>query len=126
MTACVFDAFSALDGPCLNGMEGEAGILRMRFHSDGSTLRWEDPAVKYFPYAFAGHAVMISPDGDIGFLGGWSDIGRFFNPRTLAWLADYRSMNLYDGPRDVEHRSPTHVVFPPKGEKSWTPKFAER
>lgn len=122
----IFDVFSALDGPCLNGIQGEAGLLSMRFRSDGSTLKWDEPVVKYFAGAFAGHAVQISPDGTIGFLGGWSETGRFFDPRTLKWLADYRSMDLYDGPRDVEHRSPTHVVFPPKGQQTWHPEFAKR
>ncbi len=121
-----FDVFSALDGPCLNGMEGRAGVLRMRLTSDEDQLQWEEPAVKYFAGAFAGHAVQISPDGTIGFLGGWSETGRFFDPRTLEWLADYRSLDLYDGPRDVEHRSPTHVVFPPKGDSAWTSGFANR
>jgi hypothetical protein len=101
-----FDYFIALDGNGLNGFEGFAGVARLR----------ADPArdeyaidVRYYDGVAGGHALQVSPDGGLGFLGNLSQLLLFFDPRTLEELARFSTLRF--GAPDVFYGSSTHVVW---------------
>jgi hypothetical protein len=57
-TMTAFDYFIALDGNCLNGFEGLAGVARLS--CDPARDRW-DIDVRYFDGLAGGHALQLSP-----------------------------------------------------------------
>ena len=94
----MFDFFIALDGHGLNGFEGFAGIARLSCDPDRD--RWE-PEVRFFDGIAGGHAVQLSPQGTVGFLGNLSQQLVFFDPRTLTELAYLRDAEV----RGIDGRS---------------------
>lgn len=101
-----FDFFIALDGNGLNGFEGFAGVARLRCEPERD--RYEI-AVKYFDGLAGGHALQISPDGSVGFLGNLSQTLLFFDPRTLEEIRRFSTLRFH-APR-LFYSSQTHVVF---------------
>ncbi|MBK8939112.1 MAG: hypothetical protein IPM79_16155 [Polyangiaceae bacterium] len=104
MTA--FDYFIALDGNCLNGFEGLAGVARLS--CDPARDRW-DIDVRYFDGLAGGHALQLSPGGTVGFLGNLSQTLLFFEPRTLREIR--RLSTLRFAVPDTFYSSQTHVVW---------------
>jgi hypothetical protein len=100
-----YDMFVALDGPVLNGWEGPAGVLRMRYFSDDK----HEIKIKFFDGVAGAHAVQINKEGTIGFLGGVARCGIFFDTQTLEEIKRFSTTNF--GPIEVTYESQTHVVF---------------
>ncbi|MCC6277681.1 MAG: hypothetical protein IT289_07190 [Oligoflexia bacterium] len=100
-----FDVFVALDGPVLNGFEGPAGVLRLRYFPNHSY----EVKVKFFDGAAGGHAVQINKEGTIGYLGGLARCGIFFDTKTLEVIKRFSTTNY--GSITVPYESQTHVVF---------------
>lgn len=101
-----FDYFIALDGNCLNGFEGLAGVARLR--SDPDAGRY-DVEVRYFDGLAGGHALQLNREGTVGFLGNLSQTLLFFDPRTLRELS--RRSTLRFAVPDTFYSSQTHVVW---------------
>ena len=102
----MFDFFIALDGHGLNGFEGFAGIARL--HCDPERDTWQ-PEVRFFDGIAGGHAVQLSPQGTIGFLGNLSQQLLFFDPRSLAEVARFSTLR-FRAPA-LFYESQTHVVW---------------
>src|SRR3569623_1554293 len=83
-TVVGFNFYIALDGHGLNGFEGFAGVARLACEPERDS--WE-PEVRFFDGIAGGHAVQLSPQGTVGFLGNLSQQLEFFDPRTLRALA---------------------------------------
>lgn len=83
-TVVGFNFYIALDGHGLNGFEGFAGVARLA--CDPEADRWE-PQVRFFDGIAGGHAVQLSPQATVGFLGNLSQQLVFFDPKTLRELA---------------------------------------
>jgi hypothetical protein len=102
----VFDYFIALDGNGLNGFEGFAGVARLR--CDPAADRY-DIEVKYFDGVAGGHALQVSPDGNLGFLGNLSQTILLFDPRTLKEVKRLSTLRFHAP--EVFYSSQTHVVW---------------
>ena len=66
MTSYQYAFHVALDGNGVNGLEGMAGVCVFLFDPDSGAYAYK---ARYFQGVAAGHAVNVSPDGRIGFLG---------------------------------------------------------
>ena len=102
----VFDYFIALDGNGLNGFEGFAGVARLR--CDPAADRY-DIDVKYFDGVAGGHALQVSPDGKLAFLGNLSQTLLLFDPRTLKEVKRLSTLRFHAP--EVFYSSQTHVVW---------------
>ncbi|MFO0551084.1 MAG: hypothetical protein U0271_22025 [Polyangiaceae bacterium] len=101
-----FDYFIALDGNCLNGFEGLAGVARLS--CDPSADRW-DLDVRYFDGLAGGHALQVNPQRTLGFLGNLSQTLLFFDPESLREVR--RLSTLKFAVPDTFYSSQTHVVW---------------
>lgn len=118
-TRGAFDFFIALDGHGLNGFEGFAGIARLRCEPDVAGERVGgngrdgagryEPEVRFFDGVAGGHAVQLSPEGTVGFLGNLSQQLVFFDPRTLREIT--RASTLRWRAPELFYESQTHVVW---------------
>ena len=102
----VFDYFIALDGNGLNGFEGFAGVARLR--CDPAADRY-DIDVRYFDGVAGGHALQVSPDGKLAFLGNLSQTLLLFDPRTLKEVKRLSTLRFHAP--EVFYSSQTHVVW---------------
>jgi len=105
-TVVGFNFYIALDGHGLNGFEGFAGVARLACEPERDS--WE-PEVRFFDGIAGGHAVQLSPQGTVGFLGNLSQQLVFFDPRTLRELA--RTSTLAHRAPKLFYESQTHVVW---------------
>ena len=101
-----FDVFIALDGNVLNGFEGFAGVARLR--AEPARDRYQID-VRFFDGVAGGHALQLSPDGQLGFLGNLSQTLLLFDPRTLEEVE--RVSTLRFAAPQVVYESQTHVVW---------------
>src|SRR5204863_3000923 len=98
--------YVALDGNGVNGLEGRAGVCLFKYDPDGDRFAYK---AKFFDGAAGGHAVSISPDGSLGFLGNLGQHLLFFDPRTLEELS--RVSTLRFASADTSIRGSTHLVW---------------
>ncbi len=101
-----FDYFIALDGNCLNGFEGLAGVARLR--CDPTRDRW-DVQARYFDGLAGGHALQLNEQGTVGFLGNMSQTLLFFDPRTMRETGRFSTLRF--AVPDTFYSSQTHVVW---------------
>jgi len=102
----LFDYFIALDGNCLNGFEGLAGVARLRCDPDSDRY---DIDVRYFGGLAGAHALQLNDAGTIGFLGNLSQTLLFFDPKTLREIRRFSTLR-FCAP-DTFYSSQTHVVW---------------
>lgn len=96
----------ALDGNGINGFEGLAGVCL--FHYDPANHRYAYK-VKYFDGIAAGHAVSVSPDRRLGFLGNASQHLLFYDAQTLEEVR--RVSTLRFETTETTLRGSTHLVW---------------
>jgi hypothetical protein len=96
----------ALDGNGLNGLEGRAGVCVFRY--DPATGRYTYD-IRYYPGMAGGHAVSVSPDRRIGFLGSTAQHLMFYDTSTLDEIA--RVSTLKFEATDSSLKSSTHAVW---------------
>jgi hypothetical protein len=96
----------ALDGNGINGFEGLAGVCL--FHYDPADHRYAYK-VKYFDGIAAGHAVIVSPDRRLGFLGNASQQLLFYDAQTLEEVR--RASTLRFETTETTLRGSTHLVW---------------
>ena len=96
----------ALDGSGLNGLEGRAGVCQFRY--DPATERYAYKVV-YHQGAAGGHAVSVSPDRRIGFLGNTGQHLLFYDAPTLTEV-DRISTLRFETP-DTSIKGSTHVAW---------------
>ena len=96
----------ALDGNGLNGLEGRAGVCVFRY----------DPAtgdhthdIRYYDGMAGGHAVSVSPDRRIGFLGSTAQHLMFYDTQTLEQVE--RISTLRFEATDSSLKSTTHAAW---------------
>ena len=108
-----FDYFIALDGNCLNGFEGLAGVARLR--CDPARDRW-DVEARYFDGLAGGHALQLNEQGTVGFLGNMSQTLLFFDPRTMRETGRFSTLRF--AVPDTFYSSQTHVVWTGERERA--------
>jgi hypothetical protein len=96
----------ALDGNGLNGLEGRAGVCLFRY--DPATGRHEH-AIRYYDGMAGGHAVSVSPDRRVGFLGSTGQHLMFYDAQTLAQVE--RQSTLQFEATDSSLKSTTHAAW---------------
>jgi hypothetical protein len=96
----------ALDGNGLNGLEGRAGVCVFRY--DPATERYAYE-VKYYDGMAGGHAVSVSPDRRVGFLGSTSQQLMFYDTATLDEVD--RISTLRFEATDSSIKGSTHVAW---------------
>ena len=96
----------ALDGSGLNGLEGRAGVCIFRYDPSDESYAHK---VSYFPGAAGGHAVSVSPERSIGFLGNTGQHLLFYDPATLE-EADRISTMRFEV-TDHSLKASTHLVW---------------
>ncbi|REK90834.1 hypothetical protein DY245_08225 [Streptomyces inhibens] len=96
----------ALDGNGLNGLEGRAGVCV--FHYDPRTERYAYK-IEYYDGVAGGHAVSVSPDRAVGFLGNTGQHLMFYDTSTLAEVE--RVSTLRFEPTDTSIKGTTHLVW---------------
>ena len=96
----------ALDGNGLNGLEGRAGVCVFRY--DPHTGRYAYK-IKYYDGMAGGHAVSVSPDRQVGFLGNTGQHLMFYDTDTLGEVD--RISTLRFEPTDSSIKGSTHVVW---------------
>ncbi|MFC9234991.1 YncE family protein [Streptomyces decoyicus] len=96
----------ALDGNGLNGLEGRAGVCVFRY--DPATGRYAYK-IEYYDGIAGGHAVSVSPDRSLGFLGNTGQHLLFYNAATLD-EAD-RLSTLRIEATDSSIKGTTHIAW---------------
>lgn len=96
----------ALDGDGLNGLEGRAGVCVFLY--DPNTERYAYK-IDYYDGVAGGHAVSVSPDRSIGFLGNTGQHLLFYDAATLNEVE--RVSTLRFEPTDASIKGSTHVVW---------------
>lgn len=96
----------ALDGNGLNGLEGRAGVCVFRY--DPQTERYAYD-VSYYDGMAGGHAVSVSPDHRVGYLGSTGQHLMFYNAATLGEIQ--RISTLRFEPTDSSIKGSTHVAW---------------
>lgn len=96
----------ALDGNGLNGLEGRAGICLFRYDPATEQYSYE---IKYYDGMSGGHAVSVSPDRKVGFLGSTAQHLMFYDTATLEQVE--RISTLRFEPSDSSLKSSTHAVW---------------
>jgi hypothetical protein len=96
----------ALDGNGLNGLEGRAGVCIFRY--DPATGRYSYD-VEYYDGMAGGHAVSVSPDRQVGFLGSTGQHLMFYDTATLGEID--RISTLQFEATDSSIKGSTHVAW---------------
>ncbi|HEX4136321.1 MAG TPA: hypothetical protein VHY84_17030 [Bryobacteraceae bacterium] len=96
----------ALDGNGINGFEGMAGMCLFLFDPADNSYAYK---VKYYDGASAGHACMVSPDGQHGYLGNAGQHLLFYDAATID--ENDRISTLRYEANDTTIRGSTHVVW---------------
>ena len=96
----------ALDGSGLNGLEGRAGVCIFRYDPADNAYAHK---VSYFPGVAGGHAVSVSPERTIGFLGNTGQHLLFYDPASLD-EADRISTMRFEV-TDHSLKASTHLVW---------------
>jgi hypothetical protein len=96
----------ALDGNGLNGLEGKAGICAFRYDPKTEEYAYD---IKYYDGMAGGHAVSISPNRKMGFLGSTAQHLMFYDTATLDEIA--RVSTLRFEATDSSIKGSTHAVW---------------
>lgn len=96
----------ALDGNGINGLEGMAGICLFRYDEADGRYAYK---IKYYDGIAGGHAVSVSPDRQIGFLGNAGQHILLYDAQNLTELD--RISTLRFEPNDSTIRGSTHSVW---------------
>jgi len=96
----------ALDGSGLNGLEGRAGVCILRYDPAGERYAYK---VAYFPGAAGGHAVSVSPQTSVGFLGNTGQHLLFYDPASLEEAERISTMRFEV--TDHSLKASTHLVW---------------
>jgi hypothetical protein len=96
----------ALDGNGLNGLEGRAGVCIFQY--DPQTERYAYD-IKYYDGMAGGHAVSVSPDRRVGFLGNTGQHLMFYDTDTLGEVD--RISTLRFEATDSSVKGSTHVAW---------------
>lgn len=101
-----YEYYIALDGSGLNGLEGRAGMCVFRYNPSTGQYNFD---VKYYAGMAGGHAVSISPDRKIGFLGNTSQHLMFYDTATLKEISRISTLRFES--TDSSIKSSTHSVW---------------
>jgi len=111
----------ALDGNGLNGLEGRAGVCIFRYDPESGRYAY---TIDYFDGIAGGHAVSVSPDRRVGFLGNTGQHLMFYDTATLSEID--RISTLRFEATDSSIKGSTHVAWlsdtqavAPIGESLW-------
>ncbi|GAA1027994.1 MULTISPECIES: YncE family protein [Amycolatopsis] len=96
----------ALDGNGLNGLEGRAGVCVFRYDPLSERYAYK---IEYYDGVAGGHAVCVSPDNGIGFLGNTGQQLMFYDARTLDEACRMSALR-FEVP-DSTIKSSTHAVW---------------
>jgi hypothetical protein len=96
----------ALDGNGLNGLEGRAGVCVFRYDARGDRYAYH---IKYYDGIAGGHAVSISPNREVGFLGNTGHHLLFYDTTDLD-EADRISTLRFEA-TDASIKASTHAVW---------------
>lgn len=96
----------ALDGNGINGLEGMAGVCLFLYDPESNRYAYK---VKYYDGISAGHAVSVSPDRRIGFLGNAGQQLLFYDANTLEEIARVSTLRFEQ--TDHSLRGSTHLVW---------------
>ena len=96
----------ALDGNGLNGLEGRAGVCQFRYDPASGRYAY---SVVYHPGVAGGHAVSVSPDGEVGFLGNTGQHLLLYDTATMAELDRLSTLSLEVSDSSV--KGSTHAVW---------------
>jgi hypothetical protein len=111
----------ALDGNGLNGLEGRAGVCIFRYDPVSGRHAY---SIEYFDGMAGGHAVSVSPDRRVGFLGNTGQHLMFYDTGSLEEIE--RISTLRFEATDSSIKGSTHVAWmndtqavAPIGESLW-------
>ncbi len=96
----------ALDGNGLNGLEGRAGVCVFRYDPATESHTHD---IRYYDGMAGGHAVSVSPDRRIGFLGSTAQHLMFYDTQTLDQVE--RISTLRFEATDSSLKSTTHAAW---------------
>lgn len=96
----------ALDGNGLNGLEGRAGVCVFRYDPVSGRYAY---TIEYYDGVAGGHAVSVSPDRRVGFLGNTGQHLMFYDAATLEEID--RISTLRFEPTDSSIKGSTHVAW---------------
>ncbi|MDQ1535670.1 MAG: hypothetical protein QOE58_63 [Actinomycetota bacterium] len=96
----------ALDGNGLNGLEGRAGVCIFRFNPLTGSYAY---TIEYYDGVAGGHAVSVSPDRRVGFLGNTGQHLMFYDTDTLGEVD--RISTLRFEATDSSIKGSTHVSW---------------
>ncbi|MCG7537522.1 hypothetical protein [Pseudoalteromonas sp. OOF1S-7] len=101
-----YSFYIALDGNGLNGLEGRAGMCAFRYDPESKKY---DYLIKYYDGMAGGHAVSVSPNGKVGFLGSTGQHLMFFDTQTLEEIG--RVSTLWYESTNSSIKGSTHAVW---------------
>ncbi|MFB7267871.1 hypothetical protein ACFCXH_37880, partial [Streptomyces nojiriensis] len=96
----------ALDGNGLNGLEGRAGICVFRYDPATGGYAYK---IDYYDGIAGGHAVSVSPDHALGFLGNTGQHLLFYDTATLDETARLSTLRIE--PTDSSVKGTTHIAW---------------
>ncbi|MFZ8201769.1 hypothetical protein [Alteromonas portus] len=96
----------ALDGNGLNGLEGRAGVCLFQYDP---VTKEHTYSVKFYDGMSGGHAVSISPDYKIGYLGSTSQQLMFYNTTSLEEIGRVSTLRFESV--DTSIKGSTHLVW---------------
>ncbi len=96
----------ALDGNGLNGLEGRAGVCIFRYDPVSGRYAYN---IEYYDGVAGGHAVSVSPDRRVGFLGNTGQHMMFYDTDTLGEVD--RISTLRFEATDSSIKGSTHVAW---------------
>jgi len=96
----------ALDGNGLNGLEGRAGVCVFRYDPQSGRYSYN---IEYYDGIAGGHAVSISPDREVGFLGSTGQHLMFYDTATLDEIDRISTLRFES--TDSSIKGSTHVVW---------------
>lgn len=96
----------ALDGNGLNGLEGRAGVCIFRYDPRSNRYAYD---VSFYDGMAGGHAVSVSPDRRVGFLGSTGQHLMFYDAANLDQVE--RISTLRFEPTDSSIKGSTHVAW---------------
>lgn len=96
----------ALDGNGLNGLEGRAGVCVFRYDPQSGRHEYD---VRYYDGMAGGHAVSISPNRRVGFLGSVAQHLMFYDTATLEQVERVSTLRFES--TDTSIKGSTHAVW---------------
>ncbi|HSV80063.1 MAG TPA: hypothetical protein VLK85_12805 [Ramlibacter sp.] len=96
----------ALDGNGLNGLEGRAGVCVFRYDPETGSHAHD---IRYYDGMAGGHAVSVSPNRRVGFLGSTAQHLMFYDTKTLEQVE--RISTLRFEATDSSLKSTTHAAW---------------